>query len=287
MIDEFISINENIPSSEMDFKIEYIELFPEIEKSFKRLLSFKKLNTISKNKKELSKEGNNLYFKSPGLVNVLLNYKICMENGIVLNPRKYAEFSQKDSVAYNKDKIEQSHNLYLESILLLKCIYSLKDKSIEYLNDFKKKIPKELHNLTYASEKDKYTWMASYPKRVKNLADNIKKESKIDLIIGSAHGSIMPATLLSNMINSDLYFIRFSKFKRNDNNPIVSESDEEYLSDYKEKSILFFDEDLASGKTLQNLKNKFSPKFSNYHTAAVIRHYLAYNPDFVAENWFD
>ncbi|MBU1204556.1 MAG: phosphoribosyltransferase [Nanoarchaeota archaeon] len=275
------------PSDEMEFQEKYISLFLDIETSLKKILDFEKSHKNPKNKTEIFAEGNNIYFKASALVNVVLNHKIAVENGLELHKKRYVKFSKQTNVEYAPHIIKNSQDLYIEAISLVKDIYALKEGSIECLKDFKSKIPEEFHDFIYTSKKDKYTWMASHPKRIRDLADEINKKSKIDLIIGAAHGSIISATLLSNIINSSVYFIRFSQFKRKDNNPIISKSDMRYLSNYKEKNILLFDEDLASGKTLKNLEKILSPNFINFYTGAVIRHYSAYKPDFVAETWFD
>ena len=287
MIDKYISMDYYEPSSEMEFQERYINLFSEIEKSLKRILNFEKSHENPKNRARIFAEGNNIYFKTPALVNVILNYKIALENGLRLDSKKYVEFSQKIALKYTHNTIKNSQDLYIKAISLVKDIYALKDGSIECLKDFKNKIPEELRGFIYTSKKDKYTWMASHPKRIICLADKINKKSKIDLIVGTAHGSIISATLLSNMLGSDIYFVRFSHFKRNDNNPIISDSDMEHLSDYKGKNVLFFDEDLASGKTLKNLEKRLNPIFINHHTGSVIEHYLSDCPEFVAETLFD
>ncbi len=145
------------------------------------------------------------------------------------------KFSKQANVKYTPYIIKNSQDLYIEAISLSKDIYALKGDPLRHLENFKNKIPNILYDFIYTSKKDKYTWMASHPKRIRDLADKINKKSEIDLIIGAAHGSIMPATLLSNIINSCVYFIRFSQFKRKDNKPIISESDMRYLSNYKKK----------------------------------------------------
>ena len=287
MIDKYISMDYYEPSDEMQFQEKYINLFLDIETSLKKILDFEKSHKNPKNKTEILADGNNIYFKASTLVNVVLNHKITVENGLELHKKRYVEFSKQANVKYAPHIIKNSQDLYIDAISLAKDIYALKGESPRHLENFKNKIPNVLYDFIYTSKRDKYTWMASHPKRIRDLADEINKKTKIDLIIGAAHGSIMSATLLSNIINSDVYFIRFSQFKRKDNKPIISKSDMRYLSNYKEKNVLLFDEDLASGKTLKNLERILSPNFINFYTGAVIRHYSAYKPDFIAETLFD
>ena len=286
MIDKYISMDYYEPSPEMEFQERYINLFSEIEESL-RILNFEKSHENPKNRARIFAEGNNIYFKTPALVNVILNYKIALENGLRLDSKKYVEFSQQANIKYAPNIIKSSQDLYIKAISLVKDIYALKDGSIECLKDFKNKIPEELHDFIYTSKKDKYTWMASHPERIRCLADKINKKLKMDFIAGTAHGSIISATLLSNMLDSGIYFVKFSQFKRKDNKPIISKSDKEYFSDYKKKNVLLFDEDLASGKTLKKLEEILGPIFINYHTGSVIGHYLSDYPDFVSETLFD
>jgi hypoxanthine phosphoribosyltransferase len=109
-----------------------------------------------------------------------------------------------------------------------------------------------------------------------------------DLVIGAAHGSIRPAILLSALLGSELFFVRYSMFKRSDGEPILTPADVQHLSRFRKKHVVLFDEDVAKGQTLRSFSERLGGLFAETRTAAVLRHYLApYKPDFLGDVFYD
>jgi len=67
----------------------------------------------------------------------------------------------------------------------------------------------------------------------------------------------MPALVLSELLEVPLYFIRFSMFKRHDEEPIISLSDQAWFFDFRRENVLFYDEDVAGGKPWNYLYSAF------------------------------
>nr|MBP7106690.1 hypothetical protein [Spirochaetia bacterium] len=135
---------------------------------------------------------------------------------------------------------------------------------------------------------DRYTWLGSQPSLLSELAAKISKEFKPSLIVAAAHGSIMPALILSELLEIPLYFIRFSMFKRHDEEPIISLSDQAWLFDYRNKDVLLYDEDVAGGNTLDLFLKRLSPLFGEVKTACSIRHAgSSIHTDFSGRVWWD
>jgi hypoxanthine phosphoribosyltransferase len=140
----------------------------------------------------------------------------------------------------------------------------------------------------YTSAQDKYTWRACEPEKLRRLAATILAAGKPDLLLAAAHGAIMPALLLAEYLDLPLYFVRFSMFKRRDEEPILSLADEAWLAAWSRGYALLFDEDVAGGTTLLRFSQKLGPFFATAKTACVIRHAGArLRPDFVGRVWFD
>ena len=136
--------------------------------------------------------------------------------------------------------------------------------------------------------RDTYTWRGSEPELLSRLALKVGEEYRPDIIVAAAHGSIMPALLLSELLALPLYFIRFSMFKRNDEEPILAFSDQAWLYNFKSSKALLYDEDVAGGRTLSLFKERLAPLFQQARTACSIRHAgSAIKPDFFARIWWD
>ena len=150
------------------------------------------------------------------------------------------------------------------------------------------KLKPQLLSFVYSGIADKYTWRGSDPEKLQYLAAKVRNDFGPSLVIAAAHGSIMPALLLAEYLACDLYFIRFSMFKRNDEEPIVSFSDKSWLWGYRDTKVLLFDEDVAGGTTLSLFTKKLGPLFQTMRTGCVIRHAgAAFKPDYTAKIWWD
>lgn len=231
-----------------------------------------------------------LYTKAPGIVNVALNYKICVEHDLPLHPTVYYELKEarKYRIDHGLGSVVRANEIFLESILLARSALTLEPDFEEKAQAFLAKLPPELPGFIYTGIRDTYTWRGSDPELLSRLCEMVKSDFDPDLVIAAAHGSIMPGLLLASMIGKPLYFIRLSMFKRNDEEPIVTFSDEARLYDYREGKILLYDEDVAGGRTLSLFSQRLSPLFACTRTACSIRHAGAsIRPDYCARVWWD
>lgn len=231
-----------------------------------------------------------LYVRVPAIVNVILNYKICVEHDLPLHPTVYYELAE--ARRYRMDhpisELERANRLFRESIELSRAAYRLDPEWDRLAADFRSRLPREILRFVYTGGLDKYTWRASEPARIGALAVIVRKKYAPELLVGAAHGSIMPALLLAEYLCIPLYFIRFSMFKRKDEAPIISLADEAWLSTWRAGKALIFDEDVAKGTTLSLFEQRLSSFFEVTRTACVIRHAGAsLRPDFVAKIWWD
>ncbi len=231
-----------------------------------------------------------LYVRAPALVNVLLNYKICVEHGLPLHPTVYYDLSEarKYNLRYPLGELERANVLYREAVQMARAVVRL-DPGIRGLaGDLLRKLPVQVRDFVYTGVRDKYTWRASDPQKIRALSDRILEACRPAVLVGAAHGSILPGLFLSEYLNVPLYFVRFSMFKRKDDEPIMSLSDEVYLSAFRGGTAILFDEDVAKGTTLELFQRRLGPLFPSHHTAAVIRHSGAsIRPDFTAHTWWE
>jgi hypothetical protein len=231
-----------------------------------------------------------LYLLTPAMVNVALNYKICVEQGLPLHPSHYFEVSERTRFKkhYPAAMVATVNDRFLASIAAARAIYALEPRCPEILETFRRELPLILQGFIYASMKDKYTWRASNPRWIASLASQVGKAMEPAIIVGAAHGSIMSGLVFANLLGAPLYFIRFSMFKRNDTAPIISGSDLAFLRQYRAGPALLFDEDVAKGTTLTGFRTALQPLFERSSTASVLRHSLSpCSPDFTGHAWND
>lgn len=231
-----------------------------------------------------------LYLLAPALVNVALNYKVCVEQGLPLHPTYYFEIGEatRFKASYPDHMVQHTNAFFLAAIETARAIYGLKSDAPERLEAFIRDMPEIISGFIYTSTKDKYTWRASNPAKIQDLADTVRKHLTPVLIVGAAHGSILSGLILANLLDLPLYFIRFSMFKRNDTVPILAPSDLAFLEAYQTGPVLLFDEDVAKGTTLTKFAETLQPLFRESYTASVLRHALSpCMPDFVGRSWHD
>jgi hypothetical protein len=231
-----------------------------------------------------------LYILAPALVNVILNYKICAEHGLPLHPTVYYELAE--ARRYKMDhpigELDRANRLFVASIALARSAYRLDADFAERAAAFKASLPEEILRFIYTGGLDRYSWRGSEPGKLQALAKKVRAGYDPALIVAAAHGSIMPGLLLAEYLDLPLYFVRFSMFKRKDEAPILSLSDEVWLSSWRERAVLLFDEDVAKGTTLELFCRRLSPFFAVARSACSIRHSgSAFAPDFVARYWSD
>ena len=231
-----------------------------------------------------------LYLVTPALVNVALNYKICVEQGLPLHPSHYFEVSERTRFKrhYPPAMVVAANERFLDSIATARAIYALDPQAPERLEGFRRELPAILHGFIYASVQDKYTWRASDPGKIRSLAAQVGKAMRPAVIVGAAHGSIMSGLVFANLMGAPLYFIRFSMFKRHDTAPIIAESDLAFMRTHAAGPALLFDEDVAKGTTLTTFSAALRPLFQASSTASVLRHSLSPCwPDFTGHAWND
>ncbi|NTV75198.1 MAG: hypothetical protein HGA66_13460, partial [Holophaga sp.] len=231
-----------------------------------------------------------LYLLTPALVNVALNYKICVEQGLPLHPTYYFEVSEKSrfQAHYPPLMVDHANRVFLDSIAAARAVYALGDDALAALKRFRKGLPEILRGFVYANAKDKYTWRASNPKWIQSLADSVTASFRPAAVVGAAHGSILSGLVFAELVAAPLYFVRFSMFKRNDQDPILAESDRAHLAAFREGPVLLFDEDVAKGTTLTRFEEVMKPLFREAHTGSVLRHVLSpCRPEFTGHAWSD
>ncbi len=231
-----------------------------------------------------------LYVRAPALVNVLLNYKICVEHGLPLHPTVYYDLAEarKYNLRYPLGELERANSLYRDGVEMARAVVRLDPGIRELAESLLRRLPVLVRDFVYTGIRDKYTWRASEPAKIRALADKIRSGCEPDILVGAAHGSILPGLFLAEYLDVPLYFVRFSMFKRKDDAPIVSLSDEVFLSAYRDGTAVLFDEDVAKGTTLELFERRLAPLFPNHRTASVIRHSGAsIRPDFTARTWWE
>ncbi len=234
--------------------------------------------------------GQRLYVLVPALVNVMLNYKICVEHGLPLHPTVYYELAE--ARRYKMDHpiadLDRANRLYIASMDLARAGYRLDPDFGNKASAFKERLPEEINRFVYTGGRDKYSWRGAEPAKLIALVKKIRTTYEPSLIVAAAHGSIMPGLLLAEYLGIPLYFIRFSMFKRRDEAPILSVSDEVWLSSWSASKVLLFDEDVAKGTTLELFSRRLAPLFAESRSACSIRHAgSSFVPDFVARYWSD
>lgn len=231
-----------------------------------------------------------LYLLTPALVNVALNYKICVEQGLPLHPTYYFELSERSRFMtdYPAPVVERAQALFLDSIATARSIFALEAGSEGRLARYRRELPDQVPGFVYVSTQDKYTWRASDPAKIASLASAVLKVFQPAIVVGAAHGSIMSGLIFANLVQAPLYFVRFSMFKRNDKAPILSASDMAFLEPFHAGPALLFDEDVAKGTTLTKFSQVLSPLFQKAYTGSVLRHALSpCLPDFTGSAWSD
>ena len=213
-----------------------------------------------------------------------------MEHGLPLHPTVYYELAEarRYKIDHSMAHLDQANRLYLASIELARAAYRLDPEYPFRAIAFNASLPDEIPRFIYTGGIDKYSWRGAEPAKLRALADKVRASYDPQIIVAAAHGAIMPALLLAEYLGLPLYFIRFSMFKRKDEAPILSVSDEVHLSSWRERRALLYDEDVAKGTTLELFSERLSPLFAEAKSACTIRHAgSSFAPDFVAKYWWD
>ncbi len=290
MVSEFLGgADWASPPAEMEFAAAYGSLLRGIAESAEELSASAKRPDTDAWRRNIDLAVS-LYVKTPGIVNVMLNYKICVEHDLPLHPTVYYELKEarKYRIDHDLAEIDKANRLFRQSVDLARAVLRLDESLGPQMDAFIRELPPELLSFIYTGIRDTYTWRGSEPELLSRLALKVGEEYRPDIIVAAAHGSIMPALLLSELLALPLYFIRFSMFKRNDEEPILAFSDQAWLYNFKSSKALLYDEDVAGGRTLSLFKERLAPLFQQARTACSIRHAgSAIKPDFFARIWWD
>lgn len=231
-----------------------------------------------------------LYLLTPALVNVALNYKVCLEHGLPLHPTHYFEVNAetRGHVEHPRHQIEGGQAFFEDAIATALAVFRLDGSAATRVAALAAEVPPEVGAFVYTSTRDKYTWRASEPGKIADLVAAIRARISPAVIVGAAHGSITAALVLATMLAVPLYFIRFSMFKRNDTEPVIGPADLAFLERFRRGPALLFDEDVAKGTTLTAFTARLAPLFDESYSAGVLRNAFAgFRPDFVGRVWYD
>ena len=264
-----------------------------------------------------------LFVRAPAIINVVLNWRICLEQGLPLHPTRYFEVNEKtrNTVSWPAERVAEAVKVFSTSIRVSRALMRLDPVAVEEIRSLRAGLDPQIHDFVFTSVPDKYTWRGSEPAKVLALAARVQKDREfyesgtssrrllptegaepdleagqeppanplpMGLVVGAAHGSLVPGLILAETLGWKLWFIRFSMFKRNDREPVIAPSDIEKLAPFKKSPALIFDEDVAKGTTLRIFTEKLFPLFENPRSASVIRHGLAsFRPDYAGVQWFD
>jgi len=287
MLEEHVYSDWDEPCSGLEFEMKYCKLLKEVYSAASYCMS---CIETGRDDCSLFDSALKLYIMAQAIPSVILNYKICIDFGLPLHPTEYIDFNieEKDVDKCSLSEKRHADLMLRRSINIAKSLCILDPYSLGQLERFRDGLPDFLKSFVYTSKKDKYTWAASNPEHIKMLAGSVERGiGKIDLIVGAAHGSIRPGLILSNLLGCDVYFLRYSLFRREDPSPIISASDKEFLSIYHQKKVLIFDEDVAKGITLKNFVGALQPMFKHSSSASVLCHYLSpFKPDFVGKMFY-
>lgn len=231
-----------------------------------------------------------LYLLTPSLVNVALNYKVCLEHGLPLHPTHYFEIHDeaRGRVTHPRQQVESGQAFFEDAIATSLAVFRLDPSAETSLAALAARVPPGVGGFVYTSTRDTYTWRASEPAKIADLAAAIRERISPAVVVGAAHGSITAALVLATMLDVPLYFIRFSMFKRNDTEPVVGPLDLAFLARFRRGPALLFDEDVAKGTTLTAFTARLAPLFDEAYSAGVLRNAFAgFRPDFVGRVWYD
>jgi len=292
MIDDFLFCDWDEPPDAMEFQLPYIDAIHACADHVDALVASKPSSgNAGVNDSAVWTRAMELYVTVPAIVNVALNYSVCVQFGLPLHPTVYFEVdpAAPHTISYGPGTEAAAFDLLARAIRLARAAYRLDPGFRSMAQDFLRTLPPGLGDFVYTSIRDKYTWRAAEPAKVHALARSIARRGPSRLIVGAAHGSIIAGLFLAELLSCDLWFLRFSMFKRNDREPVVSRLDEAYIRSFGDgPHVIVFDEDSASGTTLSILVERVKRIAPNARAAVVIRHLSStFHPDHVGKTWWD
>jgi hypothetical protein len=129
-----------------------------------------------------------LYLLTPALVNVALNYKICVEQGLPLHPTYYFELEERSrfQTRYRPEVAAGAQAFFLESIAAARAVFALDEAAPAVLERYSRDLPHPVQDFVYLSTRDLYTWRASAPARIAALAEAVLRAFRPALVVGLA-----------------------------------------------------------------------------------------------------
>jgi hypoxanthine phosphoribosyltransferase len=280
MIEDLLEVDWDEPPEAMAFERSLGELMGELRSALERCL-----------RRPNPEDALRLFLQVQALPCILLNYKICVEFGLPLDATRYIDYQreEKHPERASPEERDLARRLFVESIAVARALHRLDPLAPARLRTLDERLPGLLSGFVFTNTRDKYTWRACNPRFVRSLARELEeRQGGVEVIVGAAHGSIRPGLHLAELLGAELYFVRYSLFKRDDAAPVLSPDDLEHLERWRESRVLLFDEDVAKGRTLRSFAELLGTRFTAARTAAVLRHYLApFRPDFVGEVFYD
>jgi len=186
-------------------------------------------------------------------------------------------------------KIKNSCSLEIEAFLrdaiqLGLDIYSGKDRALQEIKELRKSISATVNNHLLTEElkqpSDIITWNATNPTRsmrtTKDLVARTNGEPVLFVVL--AHGGVAAGmdTYLrycdETCGNDSVFYVaRFSTIKLGDINPQLSHTEIDYLKEQSQgRKIILFDEDIASGNTLDKAEQFFIGRIFPYGGLIVV-----------------
>lgn len=292
MLHRLVYANWEEPPEAMAFELTYLEAVAKVRRRFRYVLqgADHALARPAELPPEYWTQALELFLYTPSLVNVALNYKVCVEQGLPLHPTHYFEVNDRNRhrIDHGEAMRTLAQRFFLDAIAASVAVFRLDPSAIAKLEALATDIPPEVGGYVYTSTRDRYTWRASEPAKVAALAKDIVKVVQPALLLGAAHGAILAGLVLASLIDAPLYFVRLSLFKRKDTEPVMGPSDFAWLEPYRTQPTVLFDEDVAKGTTLTLFTERLAPLFDTSWSAGVLRHgHADFRPDFVGKVWYD
>jgi len=280
------------PPEAMAFEVTYLEALAKVRRRFRYVLQGAEHALVrpAELPPEYWQQAMELFLYTPALVNVALNYKVCVEQGLPLHPTHYFEVNDRNRhrIDHGPALRELAQRFFLDAIAASVAVFRLDPAAVARLERLATGVPPEVGGYVYTSTRDRYTWRASEPAKVIALARDIQAAVQPALLLGAAHGAILAGLTLASLIDAPLYFVRLSLFKRKDTEPVMGPSDFAWLEPYRTQPVVLFDEDVAKGTTLTLFTDRLAPLFDTSWSAGVLRHgHADFRPDFVGKVWYD
>ncbi|MDP3179531.1 MAG: hypothetical protein Q8M76_16595, partial [Spirochaetaceae bacterium] len=172
MIDEFLAgADWDDPPASMAFETPFGQILDDVHIEVEALRKARD-GSSAESSDELLERAIRLYTRAPALINVLLNYKICVEHGLPLHPTVYYELAEARKYKMNRPigELESANRLYRSAIDLARAAFRLDDGFSAIVADLRTRLPPLVSGFVYTGGQDKYTWRGADPSKLQRLA---------------------------------------------------------------------------------------------------------------------